>query len=135
MLSKFDLAVIIAGLAAFVGWTEHAHRIVIESPVPARIAPAAVSPCPENDNVADSVSCLVFIKGDAERETSSWVAAPDRVVSLPHKAPAQFASHSTMEPCSDSDNVPYTASCLQFLSGWLWRPDTTKGAAIKTYAP
>jgi hypothetical protein len=135
MLSKLDLAVVIACLAGFLVRIEHAHRIVIEAPLPVAILTlAAANPCPDNDNVADSASCLMFLKAGGGSEARRWRAVAERAFPASAEAPVQFASLSTAAPCSDRDNVPYSASCVEFLSGWLWRADA-EGPTVRTYAP
>ena len=68
LISKLDLAVIVAVIAAAV-WIEHEHRIVIETPEPAdftSLASAAV--CPDNDTVPYSASCIAFLQGPARSQ-------------------------------------------------------------------
>ncbi len=62
MLSKFDLAVIIAAIAGGAFWLEYCHRTVIEAPTLAELVTAAPA-CPDNDNVPYSESCLAFLDG------------------------------------------------------------------------
>jgi hypothetical protein len=51
LVSKFDLAVIVAAVAGGALWIEHRHRVVIDAPASAELAAHAVAACPDNDNV------------------------------------------------------------------------------------
>jgi hypothetical protein len=64
VLSKLDIAVIIASVVGAALWIEHGHRIVIEAAAPAdfaSLAPAAA--CPDNDTVPYGASCIAFLQG------------------------------------------------------------------------
>jgi hypothetical protein len=66
LISKLDLAVIVASVVGTALWIEHGHRIVIETPEPADFAlPAPAAACPDNDNVPYSASCIAFLQGSA----------------------------------------------------------------------
>jgi hypothetical protein len=66
LISKLDLAVIVASVVGAALWIEHGHRIVIETPEPADFAlPAPAAACPDNDNVPYSASCIAFLQGSA----------------------------------------------------------------------
>jgi hypothetical protein len=65
MLSKLDLAVIVASVLFGLLWIEHEHRIVIDAPTQAELAAAAAAAaaCPDNDSVPYSTACLDYLKG------------------------------------------------------------------------
>ena len=64
MISKLDLAVIVASIAGTLVWMEHAHRIVTDAPTPAeRDVLAAAAACPDNENVPYSKTCIDFMQG------------------------------------------------------------------------
>lgn len=66
LLSKLDLAVIVASVVGATLWIEHRHRIVIETPEPAQFAsPAPAAACPDNDTVPYSARCIAFLQGPA----------------------------------------------------------------------
>jgi hypothetical protein len=114
---KVDLAVIVASIASVVLWIEHGHRIDIETPI------GAV--CPDNENVPYSPDCIVFMRGDGATDMPSRVnaagAAPAEQSSAPKNGELAVASGAA---CAGKDNLPYTASCITFMTGWFWRPDT-----------
>ena len=62
MALKFDLAFVVVSIAIAVLWIEHGHRVVIDAPAHAA-AYGLVPPCPENDNMPYSASCIAFLEG------------------------------------------------------------------------
>jgi hypothetical protein len=74
LVSKFDLAVIVAAVAGGALWIEHRHHVVIDAPASAELtahAPAAA--CPDNDNVPYSAGCIVFL-GSRNLSGMNWQA-------------------------------------------------------------
>jgi hypothetical protein len=74
LVSKFDLAVIVAAIAGGAIWIEQRHHVVIDAPARAElasIAPAAA--CPDNDNVPYSAGCIVFL-GSGYLSGMNWQA-------------------------------------------------------------
>jgi hypothetical protein len=46
---------------------EHGRRVVIDAPAAAEaLSPAAATPCPDNDTVPYSQSCIAYLKGATE---------------------------------------------------------------------
>jgi len=74
LVSKFDLAVIVAAIAGGAIWIEQRHHVVIDAPARAElasIAPAAA--CPDNDNAPYSAGCIVFL-GSGYLSGMNWQA-------------------------------------------------------------
>src|SRR5262245_26989662 len=59
-VSRFDLALIVVAVVGGAFWIEHGHRIVIDAPTRSELA-ASQPPCPDNDNVPYSASCIRFL--------------------------------------------------------------------------
>jgi hypothetical protein len=62
-----------------------------------------------------------------------WIEHGHRIIIEP-PAPAEFVSPAPAAPCPDSDNVPYSASCLRFLgtgyaSSMSWKRTVVEGVA------
>ena len=61
MVSKFDLAVIVAAVAGGALWIEQRHHVVIDAPASSQLAARApAAACPDNDNVPYSAGCIGF---------------------------------------------------------------------------
>jgi hypothetical protein len=114
-MSKLDIAVIAAVLAAGAFWIESGHRVTIEAPAPGRASLAVPAACPDNDNVPYSASCLTFLKGATEVGMRWRIKAEEQPVDVPR--PADFAS---VAACPDNDTMPYGERCLAFLTGPGW---------------
>jgi hypothetical protein len=89
LVSKFDLAVIVAAVADGALWIEHRHHVVIDAPSSAELAARApAAACPDNDNVPYSAGCIVFL-GSSYLSGMNWQAnAAERA---PGTAPARVA--------------------------------------------
>jgi hypothetical protein len=74
--------------------------------------------CPDNDNVPYSAGCLNFLKGATELGMRWRINATDGPAVVATVYPA-VSGRLAGPACPDTDNVPYTASCLAFLSGPL----------------
>jgi len=59
-VSRFDLALIVVAVVVGAFWIEHGHRIVIDAPTRSELS-APQPPCPDNDNVPYSASCIRFL--------------------------------------------------------------------------
>jgi hypothetical protein len=121
VLSKLDLAAAAALALALVG-VEHDHRIIIGTPAAAEVAAKAKPICPDSDAVPFGADCLSFIGAN----TPAVAAAPNavrRALAISPNTDERPALHDP--PCPPSnENAPYSASCIRFLSGWYWQPDT-----------
>jgi len=74
LVSKFDLAVIVAAVAGGALWIEQRHHIVIDAPARAELASSApAAACPDNDNVPYSAGCIVFL-GSGYLSGMNWQA-------------------------------------------------------------
>ena len=92
MISKLDLAVIVASIAGTLVWMEHAHRIVTDAPTPAeRDALAAAAACPDNENVPYSKTCIDFMQGGNVATDLHW-----RRVRSTERAPAALPDAFTL---------------------------------------
>jgi hypothetical protein len=117
---RFDLAVIAFAIAGAALWVEQRHRIDITPPAQAELAPAAA--CQDSDNIPYSAACLSFLRGEDTLGNQSWHVAAVRTLPLPSPMPRHTEIASPAAPtCPDNDNVPYSANCIRFLSGWYWR--------------
>jgi hypothetical protein len=124
---KLGRAVIVGSVAAVALWIEHGHRTVTDAPTPGELdALAAARACPDNENMPYTARCLAFLQGSAPAETRGWPNAAERVLTDQHSAAenAELTSVSPRPACADNDTVPYTASCIAFMTGWFWRPNT-----------
>ena len=74
MVSKFDLAVIVAAVAGGALWIEQRHHVVIDAPASSQLAARApAAACPDNDNVPYSAGCIVFL-GSGYLSGMNWQA-------------------------------------------------------------
>ena len=138
MILKLDVAAIAVVIAGAVLWFEYGHRVVIEPPTSTELARReAAAACPANDSMPYGTDCLAYLKGATDTGRRRQISAADSKPAALSYAPSQTAltSLATATPCSDSDNVPYTASCVKFLSGWLWRANAAEGPAARALAP
>ena len=61
MPSKLDLVLIAGSIAALMGWIEHGHSVVIDSPDPIELASLAPAPaCTADDSIRYGMSQMVF---------------------------------------------------------------------------
>jgi len=74
LVSKFDLAVIVAAIAGGALWIEQRHHVVIDAPARAELASIAPArACPDNDNAPYSAGCIVFL-GSGYLSGMNWQA-------------------------------------------------------------
>ncbi len=136
-MSKLDLAVIAAIILGGVVWVESRHRVVLEPSTHAELAsPASGAACPDRESEPYGASCLVFMGGDRVfgigSQANAAVSASLAPTSVSREA--EFLSHAPA--CPDNDNVPYSESCLRFLSGRYWRPNSAESTpAAPSHAP
>jgi hypothetical protein len=60
MASKLDLVLIAGSIAAVMGWIEHGHSVVIDSPDSIELA-SPMRSCTENESVRYSMSQVAFV--------------------------------------------------------------------------
>jgi hypothetical protein len=124
---KFLCAVTIASIAGAALWVEHGHRTVTDAPTTAQLdALTAARACPDSENVPYTPTCLAFLKGGAASETE-W--RPDAAETASTRQPSaspdmEIISAERRAACADTDTVPYSISCIAFMSGWFWRPNS-----------
>jgi hypothetical protein len=119
LVSKLSLALTAAAIAGAVFWIEHGHRIDIATPTGTAFAAPAGAVCPENENRPPSAACIVFMQGDGASSQVRWRV--NTGTNAPADAPGSDESFGPACP-ANNENVPYSANCLKFLSGWFWRP-------------
>jgi len=44
-------------------------------------------------------------------------------------SPAEIVAMTRVAACPDNDNVPYSARCLTYISGWFWRANAAEGVS------
>jgi hypothetical protein len=89
LVSKFDLAVIVAAIAGGALWIEHRHHVVIDAPASVELAARApAAACPDNDNVPYSAGCIVFL-GSGYLSGMNWQA--NAAESVPRTGPARIS--------------------------------------------
>jgi hypothetical protein len=125
-VSKLDLAVIVASIAGALLWIEHGHRVGTDAPTSAELeARAGASACPESENMPYTARCLAFLKGSTASEMHGL---PNVAETAPARHSAAATGHEltpvSAQACAENDTAPYAASCIAFMSGWFWRPDT-----------
>jgi hypothetical protein len=112
-LSKLDLAIVVALVAACAFWIERGQRVVIDAPTQSELAAAAVAAtaCPDSDSMPYSMDCIRFMSG------TSWHAIVDAAADLQPARPAQASLPAVSSPCPERDDVPYSDACLAYLQG------------------
>jgi hypothetical protein len=133
VILKVDLAAVAVVLVGVL-WFEHGHRVVIEPPTSTELArrEAAAAACPASDSMPYGTDCLAYLKGGAGSGLRRLNAAESKPAVLAY-APGRAELAAT--PCPDSDNVPYSKSCVTFLSGWLWRVNAAEDPAAGRNTP
>jgi hypothetical protein len=127
MASKLDLAAIVAAACAMLS-IEHGNYIFTDVPARTERSALAAAECPDNDNMPYPASCLIFLEGKPASEVRHRSAAGRGAVARP-AAVKQDESISPDAECPAKDTVPYSASCIAFLTGWFWQPDNTSESA------
>jgi hypothetical protein len=127
---KLDGVVIFAAIASAALWIEHGHRTVTDAPTSTELeALAAARACPDSENMPYTARCLAFLEGGASASASGTHWRPAVVESASDDRPAapknvELSTIASQPACVDNDTVPYTASCIAFMTGWFWRPNT-----------
>ena len=134
MASKLDLAAIVAAACGMLS-IEHGNHIFTDVPVRTeRSAPEAAADCSDNDNMPYTANCLIFLEGKLASEVPRPRAA-ERGALAQSAAVKQDEWISTGVDCPANDTVPYSASCIAFLTGRLWQPNTSESAASVVRPP
>lgn len=129
MVPKLNLVVVVASIAGGMLWIERGLHIDIETPTGAAFA-APVAVCPDSENVPYSADCIVFMQGDVGSDVRWRVNAAE---SRPATANAPGSAEVPGPACpANNENVPYSATCLRFLSGWFWRLNLPESAVPVT---
>jgi len=132
-VSRLDLAVIAAFVVVGAAWIETRHRVVIEPPTRTKEAsPGRAAGCPDNENEPYSASCLLFMGIISGIRSQANAAEGTPAVAIDPPRDAEFSAGHPTPPCPDTDNVPYDANCLRFLSGRYWRVDPASGMPAPT---
>ena len=82
MPSKLDLVLIAGSIAALMGWIEHGHSVVIDSPDLIELASLAPAPaCTADDSIRYGMSQMVFsgdgfVSGAPERPNLPEAGSP-----------------------------------------------------------
>jgi hypothetical protein len=135
LVSKLGVAVLVASIAGAVLLIEHGHRIDIATSTGVAFAAPVVAACPENENRPPSADCIVFMQGAVASGARAGVSAAANAPAAPADAPDSAEPPGPACP-HNNENVPYSAKCLRFLSGWFWRANPAEGAAAASaYAP
>jgi hypothetical protein len=118
VISKLDLAVLAAAIAAGMLSIEHAGRIAADAPQAAELAASGAAVCPDNENLPYSADCIAFMQGGSRPDLR-------RPANAAHSGLAATARAVAGPACpAHNENAPYSSECLDFLSGWFWRPDS-----------
>jgi hypothetical protein len=122
VVSKLDLVVVVAVIGGGMLWLENRHRVVVEPPIHPELTQVGATACPDSDTVPYSASCLAFLKGGRDTDARWRIRAADSKLAAVAAAPdpAEPGSVGPAAPCPANDNMPYSASCVAFLSGWFW---------------
>ena len=127
MVWKLDLAAVVAAIACGVLWVEHGHHIFTDAPKPTELSTfsrlSTAAGCPENDNAPYPASCVVFLEGDLAsgvRLRSDPAVKRSPKARVPRNADAPV--HTSAAACPDHDKMPYSESCITFMTGWRWQP-------------
>jgi hypothetical protein len=119
VLTRLDL-IVVAAVACGVIWIEHEHRINVMPT--AEEADSEASACPDNDSVPFSADCIAFIRSASSPAARGRANAAIIASAAAADAPGRAELHASACPASN-ENAPYSAKCLEFLSGWFWHPE------------
>jgi hypothetical protein len=127
MASKLDLAAILAAIVCWVLSIEHGNHIFTDLPTRTERSDLAAA-CPDNDNMPYPASCLAFLESEFASQVRRGRAV-ERAPTAQSVALKQIdESISLGAECPATDTVPYSASCIAFLTGWFWQPNTSERA-------
>jgi hypothetical protein len=123
MVSKLDLAAIVAAACGMLS-IEHGNHIVTEELSRTERSALAAADCPDNDSMPYPASCLMFLEGTLASDAHHRGAAGKGALAQPAAAKQDEWILADAE-CPAKDTVPYSASCIAFLTGWFWQPNDT----------
>jgi hypothetical protein len=115
VMSKSKLAIMISAAAA-AAWIDHRNNLNVRDVQPERLVSVA-SLCPAYESVPHSSECFKFL-GASD-------VPPVRVDAVQNSSPLSpdLPGELHRPACPlNNENVPYSAKCLRFLSGWFWHP-------------
>src|SRR5262245_43727229 len=122
MASKLDLAAIVAAACGMLS-IEQGNHIVTDTPARTERSALAAADCPDNDNMPYPASGLIFLEGTRASELRHRGAAGNGAIAWP-AAVKQGQSILPEAQCPATDAVPYSASCIAFLTGWFWQSNS-----------
>jgi len=118
VVSKLDVAVVVAALGFGMIRAERANDTTIDAPTPAEIALRdAAAACPNNDSMPYTARCLTFVGSKHAPDWAERISLAQSRIAASTSAEAAASGSD----CPDNDNKPYPPACIQFLSGWFWR--------------
>src|SRR3981189_3260417 len=116
MAPKLDLAAIVAAACGMLS-IEYGNHIFTDAPVRTeRSALAAAADCTDHANIPYPADSLLFLGGDLASEVRRPRAA-ERGALAQSAAVKQDEWISPGVDCPANDTVPYSASCIAFLTG------------------
>lgn len=120
MASKLELAAILAAACGMLS-IEHGNHTFTNAPTRTERSALAAADCPGNDSMPYPESCLTFLDAKLESDVRHLDAAGKSALAQPD-AVKQDESILPDAECPAKDTVPYSASCIAFLTGWFWQP-------------
>jgi hypothetical protein len=80
--------------------------------------------CPENESTPYGRECFELIAGVFNFDMR-WPATPANSISTAPPTTPRRRGEPSGSPCpGNNENVPYAPSCIKFLSGWFWHPNS-----------
>jgi len=131
MASKLELAAIVAAACGMLS-IEHGNHIFTDVSTRTERSPLAAADCPDNDSLPYPASCLMFLEGKLASDVRHRSAAGKAALAQP-AAVKQDESILPEAECPAKDIVPYSASCIAFLTGWFWQPNNTSESAASLF--
>ena len=117
LISKSKL-VIISAAAVGVVWINHRNSFNVQD-VQSEQTVRVASLCPDYESVPHSSECLKFL-GTSDVLPVRWRAITTENTPPMSPDPPGELHRPACPP--NNENVPYSAECLRFLSGWFWHP-------------
>ena len=135
MASKLELAAIVAAACGMLS-IEQGNHIFTDVSTRTERSPLAAADCPDNDSLPYPASCLMFLEGKLASDVRHRSAAPECGRESRPGTPAAVKQDESILPeaeCPAKDTVPYSASCIAFLTGWFWQPNNTSESATSLF--
>jgi hypothetical protein len=114
MASKLELAAILAAACGMLS-IEHGNHTFTDAPTRTERSALAAADCPGNDSMPYPESCLIFLDAKLESDVRHLDAAGKSALAQPD-AVKQDESILPDAECPAKDTVPYSASCIAFLT-------------------